>query len=305
MKIKLFTHTDLDGVGCAVVASVVFGDLIDVEYCSYDNVNLKVSEFLESTESETFDIIFITDISVNKQVADELNSCDKRVYLLDHHSNLEWLNDYEWAFVAIEYDGRLQSGCNLFYDKLLAIDLMPAVDLGALAQFVEAVRRYDTYDWTRLPDSQMSKDLLDILGVIGRDEFVECYVEQIRLMASNRLDFRMPQEHALLLVYFRRKNEAYIESKLNETKIIIDEFGNRCAFVVSSDIAVISEIGNAMCNQFECDYAAVYHGTGISLRSVGSFDVSHIAEAYGGGGRCNTAGMPAALEYLEKYIGVV
>lgn len=47
MKIKLFTHTDLDGVGCAVLAYLAFGyENVDVEFCSYDNVNQKVSNLL-------------------------------------------------------------------------------------------------------------------------------------------------------------------------------------------------------------------------------------------------------------------
>jgi oligoribonuclease NrnB/cAMP/cGMP phosphodiesterase (DHH superfamily) len=302
MKIKLFTHTDLDGVGCAVVGKVVFGDLVDIEYVGYKNVDEKVSNFLKSKESEAFDMIFITDISVNEDVADMLNSCDKRVYLLDHHSSAEWLNKYTWAFVAVEHNGRLQSGCNLFYDKLLAIDLMPAIDLGALAQFVEAVRKYDTYEWTKLPDSQLSKDLHDVLGIIGIDEFVECYTEQIRSMMDNRFDFRILPERKNLLKYFKRKNDKYIKSKIKEAKVITDSFRNKCAFVVSSDFATLSELGNIMCKQLKCDYAAVYTGEIISLRSVGSFDVSLVAEAFGGGGRRNAAGMPAELSYLEKYI---
>jgi oligoribonuclease NrnB/cAMP/cGMP phosphodiesterase (DHH superfamily) len=35
MKIKLFTHTDLDGVGCAVAANVMFEGEVDIEYCNF------------------------------------------------------------------------------------------------------------------------------------------------------------------------------------------------------------------------------------------------------------------------------
>lgn len=49
MRIKLFTHTDLDGVGCAVLAYLAFGyENVDVEFCSYDNVNQKVLKFIMS-----------------------------------------------------------------------------------------------------------------------------------------------------------------------------------------------------------------------------------------------------------------
>jgi len=298
MKIKLFTHTDLDGVGCAIVAKASLEDAC-VEYCDYDNINNKVNEFLESPALEAFDIIFITDISVNGDVADAIKSCSKPVYLLDHHSTAEWLNKYEWAFVSIEYDGRLQSGCNLFYEKLCAHMLIDSSDV--LDQFVEAVRRYDTWEWTKLPNSQLSKDLHDVLGIIGIDEFAIVYTDIVHYAIAAGDKFDIISEHKDLLKYFKIKNDNYIKSKLEEAKVITDEFENKCAFVVSSDFATTSELGNAMCNQFECDYAAVYYGTGTSLRSIGDFDVSKIAESYGGGGRCNTAGMPPALSYITKY----
>ena len=40
MKIKLFTHTDLDGVGCAILAKLAFEN-VDIEYCNYDDINQK------------------------------------------------------------------------------------------------------------------------------------------------------------------------------------------------------------------------------------------------------------------------
>lgn len=41
--IKLFTHTDLDGVGCAVVGKYAYDDQgISIEYCDYHNVNEKI-----------------------------------------------------------------------------------------------------------------------------------------------------------------------------------------------------------------------------------------------------------------------
>ena len=43
-KNKLFTHCDLDGIGCAILAYFAFGrDNVDVEYCNYDDVGWKDS----------------------------------------------------------------------------------------------------------------------------------------------------------------------------------------------------------------------------------------------------------------------
>ena len=37
--IKLFTHTDLDGIACAVLAKIAF-DNVDISYCNYDSGNI-------------------------------------------------------------------------------------------------------------------------------------------------------------------------------------------------------------------------------------------------------------------------
>ena len=56
-KIKLFTHTDLDGIGCAILAYLAFGrENVDVEYCDYSNVNDKVGD-LVITENDYFSIV--------------------------------------------------------------------------------------------------------------------------------------------------------------------------------------------------------------------------------------------------------
>ena len=46
--IKLFTHTDLDGVGCAILAKFAFSNDVDVEYCNYDDIDSKVEEYFKN-----------------------------------------------------------------------------------------------------------------------------------------------------------------------------------------------------------------------------------------------------------------
>ena len=39
----LFTHDDLDGVGCAIVARLAFPDDLVVKYCSYKSINSEIN----------------------------------------------------------------------------------------------------------------------------------------------------------------------------------------------------------------------------------------------------------------------
>ena len=104
MRVKLFTHTDLDGIGCAVLAYLAFGkENVDVEYCNYDDIDDKVEVFMEDCDLyRSYNQIFITDISVSDSVAnmiDILDRVDRRVQLFDHHGTALFLNKYDWCMI--------------------------------------------------------------------------------------------------------------------------------------------------------------------------------------------------------------
>jgi len=46
----LFTHDDLDGVGCAIVARLAFPDDLVVRYCSYKTINSEINSFLDQLQ---------------------------------------------------------------------------------------------------------------------------------------------------------------------------------------------------------------------------------------------------------------
>lgn len=104
MKIKIFTHIDLDGIGCAVLAYLAFGkENVDVEYCNYDDVDDKVEAFMENEDLyRSYDSIFITDISVSDRVASMIDILDKSdccVRLFDHHGTALRLDNYFWCTI--------------------------------------------------------------------------------------------------------------------------------------------------------------------------------------------------------------
>src|SRR5690606_31950087 len=67
LKVKLFTDSDLDGLGCAIVGKLAFGENIAVTHCNYRNLNQRVEDFLKKEENKEVQL-FITDLAVNPQV---------------------------------------------------------------------------------------------------------------------------------------------------------------------------------------------------------------------------------------------
>ena len=160
-KIKLFTHTDLDGIGCAVLAYLAFGaENVDVEYCDYKDVDDKVAKFIDQEMFDPkYDKVFITDISISKELAYETHHTASSIdiMLFDHHATAEHLNKYIWATVRVTSPstGIKTSGTKLFYQHLLLQGYFDKYDdfvCSNIRSFVEKVNDYDTWRWKEEAD---------------------------------------------------------------------------------------------------------------------------------------------------------
>ena len=183
-KIKLFSHTDLDGIGCAILAYLAFGrDNVDVEYCDYEDVNEKVEAFIEQEELfKSYDKVYITDICISEDVANMINILDcppKRVQLFDHHATALWLNEYEWCEVMVghHYSGIKTSGTELFSMYLFEneqFDHYDAYTIANIGFFVDIVRDYDTWRWKELGDEGIvCKQVNNLFHIYGREKFID------------------------------------------------------------------------------------------------------------------------------------
>ena len=181
--VKLFSHTDLDGIGCGILAQLAFGkDNVEISYCDYDNIDSTVKEYLETEQDDTIPI-YITDIRVNEETAELLNKRGN-VQLLDHHPTALGLNKYDWCDVVIEDSkGIKTSGTMLFY-HWLGMNGSLSEELennNALERFAELVRDYDTWRWSELgEDGVICKQVNDLLYLYGRDDFIHWCISEIR-----------------------------------------------------------------------------------------------------------------------------
>ena len=44
--VKLFTHTDLDGIGCEILAKIAFGKDVDVTNSEVSDINKNIMEYM-------------------------------------------------------------------------------------------------------------------------------------------------------------------------------------------------------------------------------------------------------------------
>lgn len=304
IKIKLFTHTDLDGIGCAVLAYLAFGrENVDVEYCDYDNVDEKVEIFIEQEELfKSYDKIYITDISVSEEVANIIDILDcppKKVRLFDHHATALWLNQYAWCQVMVcaPTDSYFKtSGTELFAMHLFNNEQFDQYDSNTIAniyRFVEIVRDYDTWRWKELGnDGIVCKQMNDLLHIYGREEFIEYIIDSIYFDIDNV--FPLICGTPLALLEQKQKDiDRYIEKKDKQLFTQIDRFGNEYGVVFAEQY--FSELGNRLCELHpELSYVAMIDISSgrISYRSIRD-DVDlggTIAHSLGGGGHRKAAG---------------
>ena len=285
-KIKLFTHTDLDGVGCAIVAMKVLGrECVDVEYVNYDDVDKKILKWLDERDEDVYNNqCFITDISVSEETARVLNNTDLDLCLLDHHATAVGLNKYDWCEVrSIDRFGVPTSGTDMLYEYFLA----PADE--SLRQFVKAVRDYDTWQWVKTPDGEFSKSLNDLFKIYGRDRFIRKALLALSFNSFRR-DF-ITEPDAEILQLEQEKIDRMVAEKNKEIRVA-SLFGYKAGAVFAEEH--ISELGNKLCClNPELDFIAVVNMTTktVSFRTVKDIDMGKdIASKFGGGGHPKAAG---------------
>ena len=284
--IKLFTHTDLDGVSCEILGKIAFGEDIDVVRCNYGDIDAKVEEFINSTEE--YDKLFITDISVNKEIADKLLSVSDKVILLDHHKTALWLNEYPFALVQVEDEsvGKM-CGAYLFYEYLKK-NHKEFDDTPALKLFIDYVRMYDTWEWKEKYDNIIPKRLNDLMYIDGPNEFIDKMVYRL----GNNL-FIFDDTDLMKLQIEQTYINSYITQK-NETLMVNDDLFPEYTVGITFADKYISELGNKLCELHpELDFVVLINMSTltVSYRTVkDDLDLSDIAKGFGGGGHPKASG---------------
>lgn len=314
MKVKLFTHTDLDGVGCAIVGRTAFKD-IEVTHCDYNNVNEKIKDFLENAKVTDYDRIFITDISVNEETAENLDLIFRGgvsgVQLVDHHKTALWLAEKypEWAHVRVEETNLYNaiesrnkvpsSGTTLFY-KFLRDKHLPNVEFNQnLKSFSEVVRRYDTWEWHNVYNDDHPKKLNDLLYLIGREKFIKRFTSNpLPLFTSDELLLLEVEAHKINKYIFKKEFELKTISK------VIDEIGYDIGIVFAEQY--VSELGNELAERApSLDFIAIIDmaNNKVSLRGIHDYvDLSAIAKSFGGGGHPKASGFQFSEELKSNLI---
>ena len=297
---RLYTHNDLDGVGCGIVAKIAFGKDVEVRYNSVMGLDYQIEKLFENEKNLKDDFLIITDLSVNDENLIRLDDLEKgggKVRLIDHHKTALHFNDYSWGRVKVQYDdGRLTAATSLLYEYLLEHELIKSSQ--ALDEFVELVRQYDTWEWDQ-NDNIKAKNLNDLFFMVSIEEFEEKMTERI----INSDHFKFDDFEQKLLEMEEEKIERYVRRKKRE--IVQTFIGEYCAGIVHAE-SYHSELGNELGKDFpHLDYIAILNlgGKKISFRTIHDHvDVSAVAGKFGGGGHAKASGCSMGKDAYKLFV---
>ena len=302
--IKLFTHTDFDGISCAILAKLAFEENVDITYCECDEINTSITEFINNTNGNEYDLCLITDISVDDDVAQEIDKYFSNFYLLDHHPTALNLNKYNWCNVEIDnpITNITTCGTELLYYWLIEREFLEKS--AVLDKFVDVVRNYDTWRWASLGDAGIiSKQINDLLYLYGRDSFINWCISEIHDEVFPRL---YAKDELILNIKQKEINE-YIEEK-NDDMFIGSLCQRTCGFLFADKY--VSELGNTICKMHpEIDFVAIIdvNSGSISYRSVkNDIDLgNNVASLFGGGGHPKAAGSSFSKDLKDKITKII
>lgn len=298
--IKLFTHADLDGVGCGILAILAFGNNVNISYCGHNNINTAV---LNHFNANTKDEVHITDICVNSGVAKTIDGSCRKYKVLDHHAtSLPMAEQYKWCKVQVENDdGLMTSGTEMYYKWLVENGKLLRSDV--LDRFVEVVRNYDTWRWAEIGDSGLiCKDVNDLLYLYGRDKFIDWVIKEIK-------DGEFPylyEEDVVVLEMNERTIDEYVDEK--ERQMVFSAIcGIPCGIVFVDKY--FNDVGHALCDRHpEVDFIAMIDmgRCSVSYRAEkDGIDVGSVAKNFGGGGHQKAAGSEFSKEMRQAIINSI
>lgn len=307
MKLKLFTHNDLDGVANVILAKqlIEYGiyDELDYETCNYKDINERVLKYLETPEDNT-DLI-ITDISVNEEVAEILDKTNIKKQLFDHHATALNLNKYSWCkvetirkdSVSIDNpDGFKISATNIFFNTIVQPQLIlkwNREQAFEITEFVFLVDEYDTWAWES-NETIEAKRLNDLLYIKGIEKFIENITEKINegLELFDENDNTLLDRKQMLIDYYILKKEK---------EMITIDIENLKAGVVYAE-EYISELASQILKiNKDLDIMIVINGNQISFRTrKDNVNVAKLAQKYGGGGHFKASGCTFTDEMKKR-----
>ena len=299
-RIKIFSHNDLDGFGGPLLLEtlheVMFKDVeFEIENIGAGQIDVALGRWFRDPSLGQFTDVYIMDMTPDSDYTfQQLDANFANHWLVFDHHESEAAAREKYAINAVtpQNPAVTPSATSLVWDWLQTqphFSQVSAERQAELAEVVELIRAYDTWDWQNDPqmstgERQAADELNQLFWFYPLDHSAE-FVSAV--LATSWTKYRAANQ--LLITTLNDRRAHYLKSHLKDVLTAkID--GQTWGFVYASDYK--SEIAHALLTEHpDVAAAMVISPTSLSLRSNGQVDVAKFAEDYfGGGGHADAAG---------------
>lgn len=301
-RIKVFTHNDLDGVGCYILFHLIPMTLIDCTECGNYNVEERVLNFLENYSHRFYDEIYITDLPISQELAqriDEFNqgSSGAKVTLIDHHKTSLSLEQYDWVTVDTTKSATL-----LVYEHIIQKYDFP-IKNDKIKSFVDIVNSYDMWHW--VDPNHINHKLSPALNILFQHYgFSGFTVEILDVINKKWARSLFTKSNHRLSQQLLTDLENYIVKKLQTLDIRTTKSNRTVGIVYSAEHR--SEIGSRILSDNpNVEIAIIVNSkqNTVSLRTNREdIDVNEIAKQFNGGGHRKASGFKLNDLTLDEVI---
>ena len=300
MRVFLISHVaDIDGLTPVILSELTFEEF-NYELLEVSEVDKFVREKMKDGFFDDYDKVFMTDLCVSKELAEEIDShpLKEKLLILDHHySNLD-LNSYDFITVIEEEKGIMESGTSLYYKYLLDNYPNASIKKNSVAYMVSLVRLNDTWEWQKYGIDE-ARYLTTLLFHYGVDYFINNYIDFLK----KNNEFYFTKTENILIESDRRRLEEYIEDR--KKTIIFKTIKNYKVGIVFAEL-YRSELGNYFAEYYKekIDFVVIINvSRSISYRCCKEdINVGDFSEIYGGKGHKQAAGSPLPADLRDKII---
>ena len=301
-KVLLFTHkVDIDGMGSAILASLIF-EKLEVVFCETFEVDQLFLNYVDNGSIYNYSQIFITDICLSESTLILVSNDDvlkSKIKIFDHHKlQIKNINEYEFLTLKSSDPTGLCCGTSLFYEYLLDNRLIESFSV--VDDFVELTRQYDTWEWKDVYHNESANDLNLLFNIWGREKYIEVMINKLITLDN----FSFSSDEAKLIIAYKTEIRETCKKYVSEMKIkkldglfvgIVKRVEYRCRNDLSQ---VVKD------EQMNIDYLVfdILNKNTISFRSINPMvDVAEIATRFGGKGHKNASSCPKSEDVVKFY----
>lgn len=299
-KLKLITHADLDGVGCAIVVKQAFEQLgyeIDVIPASYASLERTIRGLYHNKDKA--DKYLMTDISPETKDLVDLWLSLPGSEIIDHHASRECWKDVPGVTIITHHEGNPVSATKLCELRYINYSEPQPPYLNAV---LDMINKWDAWLWPNEPKLMQDQilqlqGLCSALGIVSTLKVLPEFIQNGEF-SNDMINIILESEEYKLNRAVKKSietidvREVWYNSQMYRAGVVmLDEYQSIVAEKVFAHFSRVDE---------DLDALFMVGSHTVSARTKNpELDLSVLTKAFGGGGHKSAAGFPNPKEFKD------